>query len=153
LVLSNINSNVLNINAPLKTKKMEIHLHIKRSNRLKSKGVAISRVKTKRGLKILILHEDGNVMNTTKNVVYKEFFETLWQRRDYRYVFYYFWFDFNFRLYKHRLTYLSFCFFFNCYLSKHCMFWTGAKSLSKMQGLQGSWCYISCKFVINIHVS
>jgi len=56
---------------------MEIHLHIKRSNRLKSKGVAISRVKTKRGLKILILHEDGNVMNTTKNVVYKEFFETL----------------------------------------------------------------------------
>jgi len=39
--------------------------------------VAISRVKTKRGLKILILDEDGNVTNTTKNVVYKEIFETL----------------------------------------------------------------------------
>jgi len=39
--------------------------------------VAISRVKTKKGLKILILDEDGNVTNTTKNVVYKEIFETL----------------------------------------------------------------------------
>ena len=39
--------------------------------------VAISRVKTKRGLKILILDEDGNVTNTTKNIVYKMFFETL----------------------------------------------------------------------------
>jgi len=39
--------------------------------------VAISRVKTKRGLKILILDEDGNATNTTKNVVYKEIFETL----------------------------------------------------------------------------
>ena len=39
--------------------------------------VVISRVKTKRGLKILILDEDGNVTNTTKNVVYKEIFETL----------------------------------------------------------------------------
>jgi len=39
--------------------------------------VAISRVKTKRGLKIFILDEDGNVTNTTKNVVYKEIFETL----------------------------------------------------------------------------
>ena len=39
--------------------------------------VAISRVKTKRGLKILILDEDGKVTNTTKNVVYKEIFETL----------------------------------------------------------------------------
>jgi len=34
--------------------------------------VAISRVKTKKGLKILILDEDGNITNTTKNVVYKE---------------------------------------------------------------------------------
>jgi len=50
--------------------------------------VAISRVKTKRGLKILILDEDGNVTNTTKNVVYKEIFETFWQRRHYRYVIY-----------------------------------------------------------------
>ena len=48
--------------------------------------VAISRVKTKRGLKILILDEDGNVTNTTKNVVYKEIFETLWQWTHYRYV-------------------------------------------------------------------
>ena len=39
--------------------------------------VAISRGKTKRGLKILILDEDGNVTNTTKNVMYKEIFETL----------------------------------------------------------------------------
>ena len=39
--------------------------------------VAISRVKTKRGLKILILDEDGKVTNTTKNVVYKKIFETL----------------------------------------------------------------------------
>jgi len=50
---------------------METHLHMKRSNRLKSKGVVISRVKIKRGLKILILDEDGNVTNTIKNVVYK----------------------------------------------------------------------------------
>jgi len=28
-------------------------------------------------LKILILDEDGNVTNTTKNVMYKEIFETL----------------------------------------------------------------------------
>ena len=39
--------------------------------------VAISRVKTKRGMKILILDKDGNVTNTAKNVVYKEIFETL----------------------------------------------------------------------------
>ena len=39
--------------------------------------VVISRVKTKRRLKILILDEDGNVTNTTKNIVYKEIFETL----------------------------------------------------------------------------
>jgi len=39
--------------------------------------VAISKVKTKKGLRILILDEDGNITNTTKNVVYKEIFETL----------------------------------------------------------------------------
>jgi len=39
--------------------------------------VALSRVKIERGLKILILDEDFNVTNTTKNVVYKEIFETL----------------------------------------------------------------------------
>jgi len=35
--------------------------------------VVISRVKTKRGLKILILDEDGKVTNTTKNVCTKKF--------------------------------------------------------------------------------
>ena len=39
--------------------------------------VAISRVKTKKGLKILILDEDGNITNTTKNIVYKDIFKTL----------------------------------------------------------------------------
>jgi len=34
-------------------------------------------VKTKKELKILILDEDGNVTNTTKNFVYKEIFESL----------------------------------------------------------------------------
>jgi len=34
--------------------------------------VVISRVKTKKSLKILILDEDGNLTNTTKNVVYKK---------------------------------------------------------------------------------
>jgi len=38
--------------------------------------VVISRVKTKKSLKILILDEDGNVTNTTKNVVYKENFKS-----------------------------------------------------------------------------
>ena len=36
--------------------------------------VAISRVRTKKGLRILILDEDGYVTNKTKNVVYSEFF-------------------------------------------------------------------------------
>ena len=39
--------------------------------------IAISRVKTKRGSKILILDENENITNTTKNTVYKEIFETL----------------------------------------------------------------------------
>jgi len=39
--------------------------------------VAISRVKTKEGLKILILDEDGNVTNKTKNVVYNEIFNNI----------------------------------------------------------------------------
>ena len=39
--------------------------------------VAFSRVTTKKGLKILILDEDGKVSNTTTNVVYKEIFENL----------------------------------------------------------------------------
>jgi len=39
--------------------------------------VAISRVTTKKGLKILIMDEDGKVSNTTTNVVYKEIFENL----------------------------------------------------------------------------
>jgi len=37
--------------------------------------VVISRVKTKKSLKIFILDEDENVNNTTKNVVYKKTFE------------------------------------------------------------------------------
>jgi len=40
--------------------------------------VAISRVTSKKGLKILILDKDGKVTNTTTNVVYKEIFENLW---------------------------------------------------------------------------
>jgi len=39
--------------------------------------VAILRVKTKKGLNILILDKNGNITNTTKNVVYKDIFETL----------------------------------------------------------------------------
>jgi len=39
-------------------------------------NVAISLVKTKKGLKIHILDEDENVTNTTKNILYKKFFET-----------------------------------------------------------------------------
>ena len=39
--------------------------------------VAVSRVKSKSGLKILILDEDGNPCNTTKNVVYHEVFEKI----------------------------------------------------------------------------
>jgi len=39
--------------------------------------VAISRVTLKKGLKILILDEDGKVTTTTTNVVYKEIFENL----------------------------------------------------------------------------
>jgi len=38
---------------------------------------AISRVRTKKGLKILILDEDGNVTNKTKNVVYTEIFDNI----------------------------------------------------------------------------
>jgi len=36
--------------------------------------VAVSRVKTKTRLKVLILDEDENVLDNTKNVVYKEIF-------------------------------------------------------------------------------
>ncbi|XP_076890293.1 uncharacterized protein LOC143541329 [Bidens hawaiensis] len=36
--------------------------------------VALSRVKSRDGLKLLIFDKDGNVTNTTKNVVYKELF-------------------------------------------------------------------------------
>jgi len=39
--------------------------------------VAISRVTTKKGLKISILDEDRKVSNTTTNVVYKEIFENI----------------------------------------------------------------------------
>ncbi|XP_074274084.1 ATP-dependent DNA helicase RRM3-like [Silene latifolia] len=39
--------------------------------------VAISRVTSKKGLKILILDEDKKRSNTTSNVVYKEIFEKL----------------------------------------------------------------------------
>ncbi|KAL7157637.1 hypothetical protein ABFS83_02G090800 [Erythranthe nasuta] len=39
--------------------------------------VAISRVTSRRGLKILICDNDGNTSNTTTNVVYKEVFQNL----------------------------------------------------------------------------
>jgi len=39
--------------------------------------VVISRVKIKKGLKILILDEQGKVISTTKNMVYKEVFRNL----------------------------------------------------------------------------
>lgn len=39
--------------------------------------VAISRVKSREGLKILICDKDGNFCNTTSNVVYKEVFMNL----------------------------------------------------------------------------
>ena len=39
--------------------------------------VAISRVTNKKGLKVLICDKDGNIANTTNNVVYKEVFQNL----------------------------------------------------------------------------
>ncbi|KAL6494072.1 hypothetical protein OROGR_031981 [Orobanche gracilis] len=39
--------------------------------------VAVSRVRSKRGLKILILDDEGNVASSTQNVVYNEVFENL----------------------------------------------------------------------------
>ena len=39
--------------------------------------VAISIVKSKKGLKILILDDDGNTTNSTTNVVYREIFENI----------------------------------------------------------------------------
>ena len=39
--------------------------------------VAVSRVRTKKGLRIFILDEDGNVTNKTKNVVYTEVFDNI----------------------------------------------------------------------------
>lgn len=39
--------------------------------------VALSRVKSRKGLKMLIIDDEGNVSNTTRNVVYKEVFENI----------------------------------------------------------------------------
>ncbi|XP_057418887.1 uncharacterized protein LOC130713104 [Lotus japonicus] len=39
--------------------------------------VALSRVKSRKGLKILILDDQGVVSNTTRNVVYQEVFENI----------------------------------------------------------------------------
>jgi ATP-dependent DNA helicase PIF1 len=39
--------------------------------------VAVSRVKTKKGLKMLILDEDNKPTNTTTNVVFKEVFQNI----------------------------------------------------------------------------
>ena len=40
--------------------------------------VALSRVKSRQGLKLLILDKDGNLAKNTTNVVYKEVFENLY---------------------------------------------------------------------------
>lgn len=42
--------------------------------------VAISRVKSKDGLRILICGRDGKTKHTTTNVLYKEVFQNLWQQ-------------------------------------------------------------------------
>ena len=39
--------------------------------------VALSRTTSKAGLKILVLDDDGNVTNRSKNVVFKEIFQTI----------------------------------------------------------------------------
>ena len=39
--------------------------------------IAVSRVKSRSGLKILILDENENPSNTTKNVVYQEVFQKI----------------------------------------------------------------------------
>ena len=39
--------------------------------------VALSRVKSREGLKLLILDKDGNLTNKTSNVVFKEVFQNL----------------------------------------------------------------------------
>ncbi|KAL6538119.1 hypothetical protein OROGR_012107 [Orobanche gracilis] len=39
--------------------------------------VAVSRVRSKRGLKIRILDEDGKVVSSTQNVVYNKVFDNL----------------------------------------------------------------------------
>jgi len=39
--------------------------------------VVVSRLKSKKGLKILILDDNGNTNNSTTNVVYKEIFENV----------------------------------------------------------------------------
>ena len=40
--------------------------------------VALSRVKSRQGLKLLILDKDGNLAKNTTNVVYNEVFENLY---------------------------------------------------------------------------
>jgi len=39
--------------------------------------VALSKVKSKKGLKILILDDNGNTTNLTTNVIYREIFENV----------------------------------------------------------------------------
>ncbi|KAL6529659.1 hypothetical protein OROGR_015282 [Orobanche gracilis] len=47
--------------------------------------VAVSRVTSKKGLKVLICDEDGQTSNSTTNVVYKEVFDNLRCRRESHY--------------------------------------------------------------------
>lgn len=44
--------------------------------------VAVSRVKSRKGLKILITDKDGKPQSSTMNVVYKEVFQNLFEEKD-----------------------------------------------------------------------
>jgi len=48
--------------------------YVVRFSHMTNSYVVVSRVKTNTGLEILILDEDGNVSDNTKNIVFKEIF-------------------------------------------------------------------------------